>query len=297
MRYVADLRSLTPSKFEDLPAPYVRWLINEVLAIDANESLKRGVEDQLKLLNDPELRQDTEFARRISLLQRAREGLVWSKNGEARVKAFNLGTSGSIAEEFEILQEACEARRDELATLKAGMKRSIEYNRTIGQFPPLAKSIHLSDPYVGKAVHDARRPNSGQQARQWLLRRLLTDAPMADITVTTALVEGLKYTNMFKPVDFARALFNEFQDMLAESPNYRGKFRLRVFPHDPIFHDRYLQFNFDKGSFGLFLGKGTDDYMKDPLQKNIIPAFVDGSAVALAQADINRLGVVFEGTI
>lgn len=298
MRYVADFHELSSTAFEKLPAAFVNWLITEVVAIDMNESMKHSIERELAQLNDPDLQKDLLFARRVSLLQRAKAGLVWSTRGKPSHATFTLEGEKPLIEAFEILQENCAALREELATLKAGQRRSQEYSRTIGVFPPLATKIHLSDPYAGKAVYDARRPNSNQAGRQWLLRKLLTDAPHSDITITTALVDEIDYTNFVKPQDRAERLFMQFGELVSEAPNYGGTFTLIVVRPDPtVFHDRFLQFTFDQGSFGLSLGKGVDDYMKDPLPKNITPAFVDGSAVALEHAYIKTLGVIFERSI
>ena len=267
MRQLAHLAGLGESSLSGLSNESIGWITLALLGIDPKLSILDAIEVELRKIQATPAENRTRFQSiRQESLQLARSSIVLSRSASRFEPPFRHDPNVDFGEEFDEWYLEIQRSKDSREVMAAGKRRSTEYSRTIGLFPPFSMSIYLSDPYASTAIAGSNE----KSGRAWLLRKLLSDAPTQPLEIVTALPNSLPYGNFFKELDKAERLIDDFAQLLKKQPARTGSVTLRIVEFNPsVFHARTLGFQFDVGSFGITLDKGLDDYMDDPLPRNL----------------------------
>ncbi len=296
MRFLAELTGLDQEASAGISVEGIGWIAEYLVGLDRDYAILAAFDFELAQLNSIPIAQRIRAHQiRQEALQLAKAKVVLARKSSSTELSMSHALGQVFAEEFTEWHHEAQQNLEDFRQLFAGRWRSSEYSRTFGLYPAICNSIYLSDPYASSAIVEWES-NPG---RTWLLRKLLVDAPSRDFEIETSLPPDLlKNKNYFKEIDKAEKVFADLQSLLGKVPKRTGRVTLRILEWDKsIFHSRNLGFFLDKGSFGVTLDKGLDDFAEDKLPRNLKLQSMSGSQLKQEQANLGQLEVILERTL
>lgn len=146
--------------------------------------------------------------------------------------------------------ELAVARSEEFAE---GTTMEDAYERTIGLFIKLVKSVIIVDPYAGSSVI------SRDKRRSWLIEKLLKDG-ISELHVVTSAAES-RETFQLSPSQIRDLIEESFRKLVGRHSRGKSKIVAEIYElNKKIFHHRRIGFKFDSGWLFFSLESGIDGF-------------------------------------